>query len=531
MVLIPHIFPQSMMADCIHRGGRGIRLVRRKEDLESFTKRAIAESPSKKVFVERAAADGFRHVEVQIVGDGTGNVRHLWERECSIQRRYQKIIEVAPSTIEDRQFVAQIIAAAVRMAEKIRYFSLGTFEFLANPQSKEFFFLEVNPRLQVEHTITESISQVDIVQTQLQLQQGATLSQTALSHISDDAATPPPLHSIQLRICAENAQTNFSLSIGRISSFNFPSGHGIRVDTALVQGHESVVSADFDSLIAKVIVTASSWDAAVRKANRALQDTRIVGVHTNLDVLRAVIASEAFLKGQCDIAWLEANMAHLLESGKRISSYILPDAFFTQNSTSSAPTAGLSSSTVLFRKGDAWNIKLTPTNPSTTTSDATDEPANDTLSHHLKFERVTRNEFPNALHARIAYATNTSPTPQSYDLTLTSTTSSSSALSAEGAHRKGNPRDASHVMIPFAGTLVEVLVDEGDAVERGDVICIVRQMKMELEVRSAAKGRVKWVFDVEDGEEVAEGDLVAELEGGSEGEGEGEEEERARSKL
>ncbi|KAI7374050.1 hypothetical protein KC336_g20297, partial [Hortaea werneckii] len=141
-------------------GGRGIRLIRRMDDLQSSVTRAVEESPSKQVFAEKAAVDGYRHVEVQIIGDGAGAVRHLWERECSIQRRYQKIVELAPSTATDRRVVAPVIEAAVRMAEKVQYASLGTFEFLLNPSSSEFFFLEINPRLQVEHTITESICSI-----------------------------------------------------------------------------------------------------------------------------------------------------------------------------------------------------------------------------------------------------------------------------------------------------------------------------------------------------------------------------------
>ncbi|KAH9876612.1 hypothetical protein J1614_003744 [Plenodomus biglobosus] len=188
-------------------GGRGIRLVREESQLASLFARAVAESPSKQVFAEKASVDGLRHVEVQIIGDGTGNVTHLWERECSIQRRFQKVIEVAPSTISDRKLIAKLIEDALRMARQIHYFSLGTFEFLLNPTTCTYTFLEINPRLQVEHTISEALSPAtDLVRTQLLLAQGATLQTCDLPLSPRDPEYPPPqLFSIQMRVMAEDA--------------------------------------------------------------------------------------------------------------------------------------------------------------------------------------------------------------------------------------------------------------------------------------------------------------------------------------
>lgn len=125
------------------------------------------ESPSRKAFAQKAAVDGFRHIEVQIIGDGQGSVRHFWERECLIQRRFQKVVEIAPSAVSNRTLIASVIEAAVRMAKAIKYQSLGTWEFLVSPKVSEFYFMEINPRLQVEHTITESICGVDLVRWQL----------------------------------------------------------------------------------------------------------------------------------------------------------------------------------------------------------------------------------------------------------------------------------------------------------------------------------------------------------------------------
>ncbi|KAF1808009.1 hypothetical protein P152DRAFT_425626 [Eremomyces bilateralis CBS 781.70] len=478
-------------------GGRGIRLIRSEEELESSARRAIEESPSKQVFAERAAVDGYRHIEIQIVGDGNGDVRHLWERECSIQRRYQKVVEIAPSSITDRALVARVIESAVSMARSINYRSLGTFEFLANPQTKEFFFLEVNPRLQVEHTITESITSHDIVKLQLRLAHGARISEL-MSQTTQNPAEPPALRSVQLRITAENVQNDWSLSIGKISSFHFPSGNGIRVDTNLISGHSAMVSTDFDSLLAKIIVTALSWEDVVAKAKRALVDTRIEGVKTNLDVLKGIVSHPSFLAGKCDTRWLEATQVELLQTGESITARA--PRTFQVLADSSSQGASFGQTSVLFRKGDAWSLTLAPR----------DDP-NASVTNHLQLIKVLRNEFPTAMTAEIMYTPSGATKPTPYKLALQSTTAS--AGSTTSTQRKGNPKNPAHIIIPFPGKLVEVLVDEGDIVKEGDVVCVVQQMKMELEVRAHRTGRITWVTEAEDGEEVAEGTLAAEVEG------------------
>ncbi|OCL02409.1 hypothetical protein AOQ84DRAFT_357396 [Glonium stellatum] len=489
-------------------GGRGIRLIRDEGSLASAVIRAVEESPSRQVFAEKAAVDGFRHIEVQIIGDGQGNVCHLWERECSIQRKYQKVVEIAPSSIPDRKLIAKVIRDALRMARQISYFSLGTFEFLVNPATKDYYFLEVNPRLQVEHTITESISMTDIVKIQLSLAQGASLIDSGLPNIVRQPESPPPLHSIQLRVTAENVQSNWSLSIGKIQSFQFPSGNGIRVDTNLVNGHASIVSADFDSLLAKLIITASTWTDAVRKAQRALEDTQIIGVKTNLDILRGIVSHPDFTAGNCNTQWLETNQAALLKLGQQISTSHPSASIFSSHETSSASSMPfVSSSNTLFRKGDAWSITLESPNDVAAAIQKVSTP-----SHHLQLTRVLRNEFPASLAAEIVFtspsnSTNTQPKPTPYIVTIGSTTATSSALASH--HRRGSPSDPSHVVIPFPGKLVEVLVDEGDLINEGDVVCIVQQMKMELEVRAQRAGRIVWIIEAEDGDEIDAGTLAA----------------------
>ncbi|KAI1365141.1 PycA protein [Xylaria arbuscula] len=485
-------------------GGKGIRLVRQESDLENAMKRAIAESPSHRIFVEKAVVDGFRHIEVQIIGDGSGEVRHLWERECSIQRRYQKIIEQAPSTIKDRAFVGKIIEAAINMARNIQYLSLGTFEFLANADRGEFFFLEVNPRLQVEHTVTECIALVDLVKIQLEIAQGASLAETELKHVPSEILQVPKLHSIQLRLTAEDPQRDWTLSIGKVEAFSLPTGHGVRIDTHLTHRQSVIIGADFDSLLAKIIVTGGNQHVATSKCRRALDDSWIGGVKTNIDILRAIVAHNDFALSSCDTSWLERNINKLLPSAVEISRGITnqqQEASRIMQDEHQAPSqfSNGMGSTVLLRKGDAWALKLT-------TPRAVEE------THHIKLTRVVRNEFPSSFKADIEYTHANSRVPQTYNLEATGSNASSASVVAAGRHRRGDANNPLHVVVPFPGKLVELRVDEGDEIQPGQVVCVVQQMKMELEIRANRGGRVKWVTEAQDGEDIAEGTLAVELE-------------------
>ncbi|KAI1980466.1 hypothetical protein LOZ53_000570 [Ophidiomyces ophidiicola] len=487
-------------------GGRGIRLVQNEDMLQKSVDRATGESPSKKVFVEKAAVDGYHHVEVQIVGDGTGAVRHLWERDCSIQRRFQKIIECAPALMKDRKLIRQVIEAALRIASQIKYLSLGTFEFLVNEKLSEFYFLEINPRLQVEHTITESITSVDLVRTQLLLAQGTSLQDIGFAQ-DQNPEMPPGSHSIQLRLCAEDPNANFALSIRKITEFHIPGGNGVRVDTSISTLSPVVVGSDFDNMFAKIIVTAASWDSTLSKARRVLEDTRISGIKTNIDILRAVIASADFQDWRADTRWLENNLNDIIAEGRKISQLVRSKRPVLP--ASSAPhILSASVANTAFRKGDAWSIDVQPLNATSS------QPQ---LPHHLLLSRVLRNEFPSSLSAEIEYTTPASVSAPAntvpYKITISTTSTLASSLSS--THRLGDPNNSSHIVLPISGKLIEMLVSEGDQVGENAVIAFVKQMKMEIEVRSPRAGRVAWVLELEseDGDDVPEGVLLAELEG------------------
>ncbi|TGO18964.1 hypothetical protein BPAE_0356g00050 [Botrytis paeoniae] len=498
-------------------GGRGIRIVTKEDELEGMLKAALRESPSKKVFAEKAAVNGYRHVEVQIIGDGKGGVRHLWERECSIQRRFQKVVEFSPCSVADRGVVEKVIESALRMARKVNYYSLGTFEFLVRQSSPEFYFLEVNPRLQVEHTITESLaSGIDLVKVQLLLAQGHPLSALLPPSLPSFPLTPPQTRSLQLRITAESPSQNFSLSPGKISSFYFPSGNGIRVDTHLHPSAPAIIGTDFDSLLAKLIITAPTWQDIVAKAKRALDDTYIIGIETNLDLLRAIIESDAFEKQECDTRWLEMNLPVLLRSAKKISGGLKNSAVPVL--TSSLPTLP-SSSSVVFRPTDAWNIELTRDESSNTNAESK---ISTPIPYHMQITRILTNNFPSSLKANILFTSPSSITTKSTPYTLSLTSSSSTPSSQQSSHRLGNPQNPNHITTPFPGKLIEICVQKGDQIIAGQTICVIRQMKMEVEVRSPRDGVVKWIFgdgeedrweEGEEGEDVGVGLLVCELDG------------------
>ena len=480
-------------------GGRGIRLVSKAADLQTAMQRCIAESPSGKVFVEKAAVDGFKHIEVQIVGDGKGGVKHAWERDCSLQRRFQKIVEVAPAVVADRSTVVRVIAAAIRIAQGINYLGLGTFEFLVNVDKKEFYFLEINPRIQVEHTISESIAGIDLVHEQLLLAQGME-EHTADLPTTAEAITPPE-YSVQLRLCAEDPNMDFSLSTGKITEAKFPSGNGIRVDTHIMRG--ATIGSDFDNLLAKIIVTASTWPSVVAKARRALEDTEIVGVKTNLSLLRAIVADHVFETGRADNQWLEKNVRRLIGVGERIGEQVhqLSSSLPAMDDSASRSSSAGAMGSVMLRKGNAWSLSLSPVEAS----------KEKVQSHHLRIDKVLRNDFPDTLSAEVSVSTSAAGS-QKFKMSLESTSGSQAAVNSK--HRKGDASNRTHVMVPMNGKIVEMLVEEGDKVQEGQVMAFVRQMKMELEVRSSRSGIVTWALELEDdeGDDVEQGVLLAVLE-------------------
>lgn len=484
-------------------GGRGIRLVHRKDDLESSFRRAVNESPSSKVFAEKAAVNGFRHVEVQIIGDGKGNVHHLWERECSIQRRFQKVIEIAPSTITDRTLIASVIEAAMRMAKVIKYQSLGTWEFLVSPNDSQFYFMEINPRLQVEHTVTEAICGVDLVRWQLLIALGKGFLdiglETSLKHT--DARTPPCSTSIQLRITAEDVKQGFSLSIGKIRGVLFPGGNGIRTDTHLRR--DVIVSADFDSLLAKLIVTSADWDATVAKAERALQDVLIDGVTTNLSLLLGIVRSADFRHGDFDTQWLEGHLRILQEPSPELQNFTGRFNGGSDDRLGHSSAQSSKSSGQLVRKGDRFRIQI--------------EGDDDTEAHEdlVSITSVIRNDFPESLAVKLS-TFNTDDQDKhkrqkSYTVRVLKQSETHKSLKGPLGNQKATREDPSHLICPMTGQIVELLIEEGEAIAEGEAVLIIRQQKMELEIRAHRSGTIGSLVDLDEGDNIAVGTPICSI--------------------
>ncbi len=312
-------------------GGRGMRVVRDPATLEDALARASAEAQAAfgngGVYLERLV-EAPRHIEVQVVGDGTGAVVHLGERDCSIQRRHQKIVEIAPSPGLPAGLRDRITAAAVRMAAAASYRNLGTFEFLVDSRDLRddgaFWFIEANPRLQVEHTVTEEVTGLDLVGLQLRLAGGETLASLGLSQ---QAVPAPRGFAIQARVNMERMMPDGATrpSGGVLAAFEAPSGAGVRTDTFGYAGYRT--SPRFDSLLAKVIAhSGGGFAATAAKTARALSEFRVEGVETNRAFLQAILQHPEFQAGAYSTAFIEEHLDALLAAAAEQPARVFPAA-------------------------------------------------------------------------------------------------------------------------------------------------------------------------------------------------------------
>ncbi len=282
-------------------GGRGMKLARNEADLKTLLPLAQAEAQAafndSSVYMERFL-DRPRHIEIQLLGDGRGGVVHLGERDCSLQRHHQKVLEETSSPGLDAAARERITGIAVRALEKLGYQSAGTLEFLY--QDGEFYFIEMNTRLQVEHPISEMISGIDLVREQLRIAAGA-----PLGYRQSDIQLRG--HAIECRINAESPE-DFRPSPGRVSDYHAPGGPGIRVDSALYQGYE--VPPYYDSLIAKLIVYGGDRDECLMRLRRAMEEYAIGGIETTIPLHQRLLDASDFRRGDYDIGWLERFLGH-----------------------------------------------------------------------------------------------------------------------------------------------------------------------------------------------------------------------------
>ncbi|XP_045525988.1 pyruvate carboxylase, mitochondrial isoform X1 [Pieris brassicae] len=285
-------------------GGRGMRVVREMSEVTSAFERASSEAlgafGNGSMFIERFI-ERPRHIEVQLLGDKAGNVVHLYERDCSVQRRHQKVVEIAPAPRLDPETRQRMLDCAVHLARHVKYENAGTVEFLLDDKGN-FYFIEVNARLQVEHTVTEEVTGIDLVQSQIRVAEGMTLPEMGLTQDKIRADG----YAIQCRVTTEDPANNFQPSTGRIEVFRSGEGMGIRLDSASTYAG-AIISPYYDSLLVKVISHAQNLSASAAKMSRALREFRIRGVKTNIPFLLNVLENQKFLNGAVDTYFIDEN--------------------------------------------------------------------------------------------------------------------------------------------------------------------------------------------------------------------------------
>ncbi len=279
-------------------GGRGLRVARDQKELEYALVTARKESKAafgvSEVFLEKYI-ERPHHIEFQILADTHGNIIHLGERDCSIQRRHQKLVEITPSLFLDEDLRARMGAAAIKAARATDYTSAGTVEFLVDDE-KNFYFLEMNTRIQVEHPITEEVTGIDLLKEQLEIAAGK-----PLDFAQEDIKITG--YAMECRICAEDPKNNFLPSFGRVTAYYSPGGIGVRIDGAIYK--DFIIPSCYDSLIVKLIVTGSTWDETVRRMHRSLDEFRIRGVKTTIPFLEKIMEDEDFKNGNFDTGYID----------------------------------------------------------------------------------------------------------------------------------------------------------------------------------------------------------------------------------
>ncbi|HJY73318.1 MAG TPA: biotin/lipoyl-containing protein, partial [Streptosporangiaceae bacterium] len=502
-------------------GGRGMRLVAGPAELADAVSSARSEAASAfgdgTVFLERFVTDP-RHVEVQILGDAAGTVVDLFERECSIQRRYQKIVEECPSPAVDDDLRAALAAAAVTAGRAIGYTGAGTVEFVLD-RDGSFYFLEMNTRLQVEHPVTEEVTGLDLVELQLRVAEGEPLP----PEVREAAITG---HAIEVRLYAEDVPAGFLPVTGTLHRFAIPSGPGLRVDTGFRDG--SVVSPHYDAMLAKVIAHGRTRADAARRLARALQTAEIHGLTTNRDLLVAILREQEFLAGATDTGYLTRHAPAALASASASAS--------AGAGTGTAPATAQhalvaalarqmvnrAAAPVLGTLPSGWrNVVSAPQRVSYTAAGEQYDVAYRVLGDTVQ---ACVNDVPLGTAKVIGKAS-----PDRVDLeidgirrvyrvhrvgsgTYVDASDGSSALTE--VPRFGDPEKlalAGSLLAPMPGLVRRVLVEVGAVVTAGQPLLVLEAMKMEQTVAAPAAGVVA-ELRAKAGEQVAAGQVLAVVE-------------------
>ncbi|BBX95790.1 acetyl-CoA carboxylase biotin carboxylase subunit [Mycobacterium lacus] len=481
-------------------GGKGMRLVedpaRMREALQGARREAASAFGDDTVFLERFILRP-RHIEVQVLADTHGNVVHLGERECSLQRRHQKVIEEAPSPLLDAETRARIGAAACDTARSVDYVGAGTVEFIVSAdRADEFFFMEMNTRLQVEHPVTEAITGLDLVEWQLRVAAGE-----KLAFAQDDIEFTG--HAIEARVYAEDPARGFLPTGGRVLRVVEPSGAGVRVDSSLLSG--TVVGSDYDPMLSKVIAHGADREQALARLDRALSQTAVLGVHTNVEFLRFLLADERVRAGDLDTALLDERLADfaplpapddVLAAGGLFRQWAL--AFRARRA-----------------QGDLW---AEPTGWRVGNRSA---PVRTEVRTPQRTETVSVWGLPEAARVQVGdgeiHAASAQVTQQQMSATLDGLRREYRWAEAERhlwiadergtwhlreaeehkIHRDVGAREA-EVVSPMPGTVIALKVASGSQVSEGDAVVIVEAMKMEHSLTAPVSGQVEVLVSVGD---------------------------------
>lgn len=496
-------------------GGRGMRLVFNEADLESAISSARSEAEKSfgngELIVEKAVVKA-RHVEIQVFGDTHGNAVHLGERDCSVQRRHQKLIEESPSPAVDEALRARMGEAAVNAAKAVDYVGAGTVEFLLAPNG-EFYFLEMNTRLQVEHPVTELVTGEDLVQWQLRVAAGEPLPKTQ-EQISLNG------WAIEVRLCTEDAAQDFLPKTGPVLQWREPAGEGVRTDHGIVSDGE--ISPWYDSMQAKVIAYGPTRDVARRRLLAALAETQLYGVTSNRDFLADMLAHEVFAGGDFDTGFIEQYFAEgsntdakaaadFQQLATAVAVLYLDDAATLQTQAgfdsylrSWNSAEGNASEFVLAVGEEEHTLELTPQRDQAVIVTAGEQSltlhwqqcGNGQISYVIDEDRhcasYTRNgaelwlDAPNAIgKQRILHVSDNTLAPP----------------------EKEAPGSDGRVVAPMDGSVVKVLVAVGDTVEKGQAVAAMEAMKMELTLTAGVAGTVE-IVDVEEGKTVKQRQLM-----------------------
>lgn len=480
-------------------GGKGMRVVRAVKEFQDALAGAKREAKNAfgddRVLLEKYIQQP-RHIEFQVFGDSHGNVVHLFERECSLQRRFQKVAEETPSPFLDESTRKNMGDAAVAAVKAVNYVNAGTIEFIVGA-NKSFHFMEMNTRLQVEHPITEEITGLDLVEWQLRVAAGEKLPLTQ-DQIKQHG------HAIEVRLYAENVEKGFVPVTGRIEAFHLPQGEGTRVDTGVRGGDE--ISIHYDPMIAKLSVFGKDRAEAVKRLQQALAETAVFGLTTNLPLLRGIARHPDFAAGRYDTGFMERALKYLL-ARPRLSAPAIAAAVADELSALDHATAGTPWTADGWQLGGQHGLHLIAREP-----DGSEHMLHVTgntraftltlggMTHEVRAEHLGGSAWTATLEGKIQAAEvlrhgadrQVAFDTQSYNFLLTSPYAPKSAHVAD---------EATHPVSPMPGRVAAVHVKPGDKVEPGQALLVLEGMKMEYTVKAIVTGTIENIL-------YKEGDMV-----------------------